>query len=144
MERTSYETSKALEEAGFKGEHTHVYGKQKKSDKQWGKLRSLIIEHSGKRIDPCKELWNCNGIVTLPAYTFTELWRELPAIIMVNKLGWTLEISKSIENAKDMWMWYGNAAYGKVISPEFSHESPAEAAGQLMLWLIKEGEETTK
>lgn len=147
-EHTSYRLSKKLFDAGYMGEHTHVYGMKKcdggmfKAGDMWSGIKTLIHPHKHEKKDPCKDFWNCDGIQTIPAYTFTELWGELPIFLeeklpsgKIKQCGVCMD--KSFKG--DAIISYSHMAERIGASPDFRHESPAEAAGQLMLWLIENG-----
>jgi hypothetical protein len=136
MEHTSLELSKRLYDKGFRGEHVSNW-------EGWEKFTEVVVVH---------EDTVSNWTAICPAYTFTELWGVLPYEIEVDTLGNDLYSDDYGEFYKMLCpLWehpYGymgktRAAYAaQGMEPNivgFSHESPAEAAGLLLEWLIDEG-----
>lgn len=124
-EHTSYELSKSLHELGFKGEHKNVYV----TNSVWKRDQEIKTLESIRHL-PYYE-------VLFPAYTFSELWAVLPLLLenyFMLGMGkeWDTKTNiQYIDREGDCHTTLGGA--------EFSHESPAEAAGLMVAWLIENG-----
>jgi hypothetical protein len=115
-EHTSYELSKRLHDKGFKGKYEKVWTKH--SD--WTRSQHHFL---------CDVMQNVTDKEVFPAYTFTELWGAMPEYIVDDMCKLYLEATK------DAGVTYIEYVYGD----GFNHESPAEAAGMMVEWLIDNG-----
>jgi hypothetical protein len=70
-----------------------------------------------------KSAWRDPRYKSIPAYTFTELWGVLPKWVKLHKF----------RHSSVARFLYGGVGHN------FEHESPAEAIGLLLEWLIGEG-----
>jgi hypothetical protein len=127
-EYTSYETSKALYEAGFKGETRY----------KW--IRGVSAATTPITFSDFDEQdwdeWERN----IPAYTFNTIWEALPDIKPDENDYRVYDPRLSrIENSHCIG-YYCDEMYD-MPSEEIGIEadSPTEAAAQLLLWAIKEG-----
>jgi len=72
-----------------------------------------------------------------PAPTFIELWAMLPETILMNKMTYDLCLAKNC--AKTMAGYFCPMPGCEDNVKEYSHESPTEAAGMLLIWLAENG-----
>jgi hypothetical protein len=117
IEHTSRELSQRLHEKGFRAEHA------------WSWMISCI---DGKPF--CGD--NENSIAhkrICPAYTFSELWGRVPKSITVNEHWRPLDIYPT-DKGEICFRYYQITPFNK-----FKHESPAEAIGLLLEWLLDNG-----
>lgn len=128
-EHTSLETSLALWDAGFRGEHAHVI-----EDRKWCAEGEKIYDKYRLSDD-----W-VNPEKAIPCYTFTELWGALPPSIQQGRHAYGPVIDKAINGST--YASYSRSGPTGGISPLFNHESPVEAIAALLLWAIKEGHVT--
>lgn len=122
-EHISLELSKRLHDKGFRGKYEWVYGHD---------LGGLCI------LAKCDKHEYTNEI---PAYTFIELWRVLPQWIPNPKHGkgqYDLEMGKN-HNGTKTCVCYETYEGGILTKSEHHHESPTEAIGLLLEWLIDNG-----
>jgi len=115
-EYTSQELSQRLWDAGFRAEHTQEWHLDGRPDHkdEW------YLCEKGR-------WWDEDAIRT---YTFNELWSIVPKGTSFDKNN----------NGESSVCWMGQPS-----CPEFSaHESPAEALGLLVEWLIDNGHMTAK
>ena len=116
-EHTSKELSQRLYDKGYRGEHTHLWADHSEFGEGW-----ILV--------PCGET---DGMPFIPAWTFSEILRELPSHIDKFDL-----FTRKGDNGLCIvfYAWMGNL--NEVLFIE-SHASPAEAIGLLLEWLIDEG-----
>jgi len=142
MSTTSKELSQQLQDAGYMGPHKYVY------DKNTGRKYRLI----DLAYEPGYDAY-------IPAYTTSELLFAMPLYIVDDNatLWFTLskgpcpelnlnfcegngEIDINCEKCMGNQKDYYSATYGDDLEV-FAHENPAEALGQLKLWVIENGME---
>jgi hypothetical protein len=114
MEHTSRELSQRLKDKRFRGEHTHYY------------CRETLMQDG---VD------YCHGYPKIPAYTFNELWGVLP-----DEIKGDYEIALTKDDVRT-YVCYEECSHGEIVSSTetFAHESPTEAIGILLEWLIDKG-----
>lgn len=125
MEHISLELAKRLHDAGWRGNTDHIY--------TWNTpcledIYTLCFKSDFYALDATLDIHDYH------APTFTEIWRELPIFIYEERNG-TCELTmfKDDSDSKTV-IEYEASSY-----PFVSHDSPAEAAGQLLLWCIEQG-----
>jgi hypothetical protein len=123
-EHTSRELSQRLKDKGFRGEHKSVWVSH--PNVFGGKPFVITVNHYHD--NPDKDL-----IVLCPAWTFNELWGVLPEWI---KETWSLILLKEHSDGKTV---AGYESRVNLMQHSFRHESPTEAVGLLLEWLIDEG-----
>jgi hypothetical protein len=130
-EHTSLELSKRLHEKGFRGEHESAW---KEADSQCWEDPSEYIPIITRNLFPD---WGMNYI---PAYTFTELWAVVPYMLHIDGQGYELLIAKDIslsDGPLSEAIYRLNGEEQELVN--VAHESPTEALGLLVEWLIDEG-----
>lgn len=121
MEHTSLKTSRALKDVGYRRDHINYWYKPSKPDlTQTPFVSSLDYTHG--------------GTIICPAYTFTELWEDLPRHIETKVRTFYLTIEKVREGTLAIYQCPVGCLAKRV-----PYESPVEAVAQLMLWLTREG-----
>ena len=115
-EHTSLELSKRLHDKGFRGEH------------KYGWITKHYKEGHGEIVEAE------NFLITFPAYTFTELWGVLLREIVIKTKGYEYRRTLDVYKYSDTGMELKYHQAVKVV-----HESPTEAVGLLLEWLIDEG-----
>jgi hypothetical protein len=126
-EHTSLELSKRLHEKGFRREHKRIW-------LQVGVFPDKFRLYKGNQLD------YTDG--DYPAYTFTELWGRVPDYIFQQYAmcqgHYDLRVSKTPEGLTRAS--YYDCGERMTLEPDdFEHESPAEALGLLVEWLIDNG-----
>lgn len=130
-EHTSKDLSQRLYDRGFRAEHGHeyrIFTKQLPT--------SSLPDHVLREVDDDNDEHG-SYYESIPAYTFTELWAVVPVLIDINEDTFYLTLSKGIK--------WNNAMYARWFTPEMEAlteqiaESPAEALGLLVEWLIDNG-----
>jgi hypothetical protein len=114
-EYTSLELSKRLYKKGFRAKSKHVWAYGRIIPKHYATTNHFKVDAD--------------------ALTFTELWSVVPHKIINGK--YHIEILK-VYDGKTTTIGYINNE-GKNFMMNFFHESPAEAIGLLVEWLIDEG-----
>jgi hypothetical protein len=124
-EHTSLELSRRLHEKGFRAEHDKVWVHHwSKDSMQW----SLCDIDEDDKVNE-----------QIPAYTFTELWGVFPLKIYTDDTPFYLIIDRAVRKLPVMSVGYKDINYEHYGSDVFNHESPTEALGLLVEWLIDEG-----
>lgn len=109
-EHCSLPSARRLQELGFRGEH----------EKLWISWKSAPWY-----IDSKQKGSYARGYKSVPAYTFTELWREMPTWCRAEK--------------GESGLTYIQAYQPIRTASTKAHESPAEAAALMLIWLIENG-----
>jgi hypothetical protein len=124
-EHISRELAQRLWDKGFRAGHGRIWVLSTNHTRgdDWG-----IIKNEEDRKLKCFD-------AHIPAYTFTELWGVLPDELRLD--GNEMNILVMGKDKADTCLYYRGAAghSGQ------AHESPAEAAGLLVEWLIDNGYE---
>lgn len=144
-EHTSQGLSQRLHDKGFRAEFNYIYDSEgvlwqifAKDDKHNACAKRLDIQSSFWLVctDPeCKEHDDYT-----PAYTFTELWGIVPEGFPYKGQEATLDIWKGdgCDGQIEGGMCLKYRLWDTPIMASFhQHESPAEALGLLVLWLIE-------
>ena len=117
-EHTSQELSQRLHDKGFGGEHEYV----------WGRCFGLYDAAQYLTLNDKKAIAGYDYREVIPAYTFTEIWGVLPERI-------DTYILASKKSKGEMFIGYLNPIM-RSWKHWFCTESPAEAVGLLVEWLI--------
>ena len=110
---TSQELSQRLHDKGFRGEHEQEH---------------MLLSSGKYMLVIAKDEWPD----TIPAYTFTELWGVLPQVLDKPLCTYYLTLHKVHQGTIAL---YEHPTIGHLWKRE-PHESPAEAVGLLLEWLI--------
>jgi len=117
-EHTSQGLSERLRDKGFRGEHEIVWIK---TDGEWIRCNAVLASMFRGAI---------------PAYTFSELWAVMPSIIPTEYGDIELDMYKEGNSGPTICVYWDVIEHTQE-STFIRHESPAEAIGEMLIWLIE-------
>lgn len=127
MENLSLDLSKKLKELGVVVESGHVW-----------MIPNLDMKGLTHRLGLADDFIDSKLFCVIPAPTFEELWAVMPVSLRSDddfECGLFMDMSYN----RNSNVGYNNIIHRKAVGPLFTHESPTEAAGMLLVWLAEHG-----